>query len=260
MFEKTQKHTFALFFPELSYWHKAPIGSQITLTQEAIVNRIGRVLRLKTNDQVMLFNDLHLLHGNIQEISRSSVKLRVDSIAKTPRPNTNTWLLAGMLQKKAWEELLYFAAELGVTHLVPIATAKTQADWSNSANEQQRWQNIIIAAREQAKSFYPITLHAPTQLQAIDTLGLEFAANENLAIFVEPNYPSLPQILCNRLKKDEPPANNIALLVGPEGGLTAQEQEWIQTQGFMGAGLTSTILRAPEAALLAMGTILSFKF
>lgn len=260
MFEKTQKHTFAIFFPELSYWHKAPTGSQITLTQEAIVYRIGRVLRLKASDQVLLFNDMHLLHGNIQDVNRSSVKLRVDSIAKIPRPNTNTWLLAGMLQKKAWEELLYFAAELGVTHLVPIATAKTQADWSNNANEQQRWQNIIIAAREQAKSFYPITLHSPTQLQAIEALGIEFTSNENLAIFVEPNYPSLPQLLCSKVKEFDSPIRNVALLVGPEGGLTEQEQEWIQTQGFMGAGLTTTILRAPEAALLAMGTILSFKF
>ena len=57
------------------------------------------------------------------------------------------------------------------------------------------------------------------------------------------------------MKQLEPDENRVSVLVGPEGGMTAEEQTMAVTAGFQGIRLGPRILRTETAALAAVSAI-----
>lgn len=146
--------------------------------------------------------------------------------------------------------VLQKAVELGVNCIIPLKTERSvvKLDEEKAKKRVEHWQNVVIAACEQSgRALIPQVL-APITL----TLWLASnSANSATRITLDP--------LADKKLADLPkPHGEIQLLIGAEGGLSANEIALSSQHGFIGVQLGKRILRtetAPLAVIAAMQTL-----
>ncbi|TNF36114.1 MAG: RsmE family RNA methyltransferase, partial [Gammaproteobacteria bacterium] len=106
----------------------------------------------------------------------------------------------------------------------------------------QRWQQIAISACEQSGRNRIPLIHAPLALEEWLT-----ARDEAVKLVADPTGDNLGKNTA---------IATAALLVGPEGGLTAEEAQAAEQAGFRKLALGPAILRAETAAVAALNIIL----
>jgi 16S rRNA (uracil1498-N3)-methyltransferase len=158
-------------------------------------------------------------------------------------PGPDIWLCFALLKRQKTDLVVEKATELGVTHIQPVITARTQADHVNL----DRLRAIAIEAAEQCESLTLPSIFAPIQLaKLVATLPGEtkiFLADERR---IAPNLRRPP---------GEAP---LALIIGPEGGFTGEELAAIGGQQNVNrVSLGARILRAETAAIAGLALLLA---
>ena len=136
--------------------------------------------------------------------------------------------------------------ELGVTALTPLLTEHTGVKLSGerATKKIQHWQQIAISACEQCGRNRPPVIHAPRSLE--QWLRLTVAERKF--------------VLHHRAESvdgGEAPAS-IALLVGPEGGLSAGEIQAAEQSGYTALRLGPRVLRTETAPLAALAILQAY--
>jgi len=200
------------------------------------------VLRKNIGDTVRLFNGRDgEWRTEIKELEKKSGLLATQ---EQLREQTNTQnpvhLLFAPIKKNRLDFLIEKSVELGVNHLHPVITARTE---NRKLNEPRINAQIIEAAKQCERLDIP-TLHSAVPLKQVIQ-----------------NWPTQTEILwaAERLEnlqtidKFETPQ---AFLIGPEGGFDDEETTMLQTQDFIQpVSLGERILRAETAALLCLSQI-----
>ena len=234
------KHLFALHT-------NAQLTANHAIVDQELWLRIVKVLRLRVDSEIVLFNATHKLTMRIIEATFTAKNTvygeTLDLEAIQPLQPTIS-LLQAVPKRSVFEEILYNAAQLGVARIVPLITSKAHKT-SFSPKEQNRFNSIMITACEQAKQFVVPTIAQPCTLeQGIKKL------EGSLKILFDSNGSPLSTIM-TQCTKNSP----LTLLFGPEGGLTTQEIKMAQESGFTITQLTPTILRAEDAPLVGIGLL-----
>ena len=139
--------------------------------------------------------------------------------------------------------ILQKAVELGVKAIQPLWTQRCQTHLKGSRLEKRfkHWQGVIISACEQCgRATIP-------QLAAARNFS-DWMSNQEtsgLHLLLQPDSDTG----LGRLKR---PDERIYVLIGPEGGLDADEQILAKSAGFIGICLGPRILRTETAAMAAL--------
>lgn len=211
-------------------------GASIVLP-DAQAHYLKNVMRSETGDDVRLFNGRDgEWHGRIEALDKKKAVLTLVSQTR-PQPETRraVHLLFAPIKKARLEWLIEKAVELGATDLHPIITNHTEVRDINA----ERTRAQIIEAAEQCER-----LDIP-QLHDIMSLKSKLAA-----------WPTDIPLLVGLERADAPPLKNalpavgpLAFLIGPEGGLSAEEREYPGNLPFLKpVSLGSDILRTETAA------------
>ncbi len=173
------------------------------------------------------------------DVERSRAVVACDELLPPCSPSRRLTLLLALCKPAAWETSLRMATELGVDHVQPVLCARSTV----RKLRLERWQKVLVAACEQSGRRWLPTLSSPASL---------------LRALEEPSLPSRRLLLAPGASPALPsPTGDLALLVGPEGGLSAQEHAAALQAGFEATGLGTHILRvdtAVAAALARYGT------
>jgi 16S rRNA (uracil1498-N3)-methyltransferase len=202
---------------------------------------IQRVMRLKLNDTILLFNGKDgEWEARITHIGKKETSLTLLSQRRPQQNEEKLYLLFSPLKPKRQEFLIEKATELGVSVLWPIRCERTSIPKVNL--EKMRAQAIEAAeqcGRLNVPEIREITLLPQLLNQWRETTVLIYG-DESLT------SPSLTTIERDQNK-------TYGFLVGPEGGFTHQEQALLKAhpQAF-GVTLNSNILRAETAALVGV--------
>jgi 16S rRNA (uracil1498-N3)-methyltransferase len=150
-------------------------------------------------------------------------------------PTHRVTLLLALCKPAAWETSMRMATELGVDHIQPVLCSRSTV----RKLRLERWQRVLVAACEQSGRRWLPTLAAPLPL---------------VRALCEPSLPSrrLQMAPGAPSPAPEPHRGDLALLVGPEGGLSAQEQAEAAQAGFEPAGLGTHVLRVDTAVAAAL--------
>jgi 16S rRNA (uracil1498-N3)-methyltransferase len=158
----------------------------------------------------------------------------VEALAPTPAPPFPTTLLLALCKPAAWETGLRMATELGVDTIQPVLAARS----SVRKLRLERWERVLVSAAEQCGRRWLPRLHEPLGLPQ----ALEQAWLPPRRLVLAPGSPPPPSA---------PPAA-VALLVGPEGGLSEEELALAIQAGFEPTGLTEHVLRVDTAVAAAL--------
>lgn len=237
------------------FYHPAEItlGQLIELSAEN-KHHAARVLRLKRGDTITLFNG----HGgefsaHIEHISKSSTTVLIDAYHDIECESPLQIELAQAIcvnEKMDW--IMQKAVEMGVTSLQPITTTRSIVHLSDerSSKRLQHWQKIVISACEQCgRNQLPPILPLISLVQWLSKKKTTQSSNALCLMLSTTATKSL---------KDLPKPStgaNVALVIGPEGGFTQEEEVAILHTGFIPVRLGKRILRTESAALAATAAL-----
>lgn len=248
------KHTFAFYCPNLSSL-AAPLtpGQTLSFKDAELWNRLVTITRIRANEEFILFDDTNNIKFSAQPsmiTDRRFISATLVEQHTNERLRPEITLYCPILKKDALENVVYVAAQVGVTTIVPISTQKTH-DSEISQKEIERLKTIMLAACEQAKQFVPPVISNALPLsQAIEQIQNESCSK----IMFDENGAPLAN-LAQSFTQAKP--SKIYLTFGPESGFTTQEIELLHTAGLQSYKLTPTILRSREAATIGLGILRS---
>ena len=210
---------------------------------------IVNVLRMKIKEKILVTNKetFDTYECEIANINKNEVICNVikkDEYIKEPSVSVD--LYQGLPKSDKMEYIIQKAVELGVRRIFPINMKNCIAKIKEEDKKQARWQKISEAAAKQSKRNI-----VPTIEKSIDMNNLcENIKNYDLVIVAYENEE-------DKTIKDVLHNNNIkklAVIVGPEGGLTEKEVSELASNGAQVVSLGKRILRTETApvAILSM--------
>ncbi len=203
------------------------------------------VVRVREGETVELFDGQgRSAQGIVESCRRSEMEVHVSREPEFIRPAEPQLELAFAVPKgKRLDWLLEKACELGTMRLVPIRfTRSVVGGPGTGGSKRDRWEATCISAAKQCRSNWLCRIEQETPLQAY----LETA--DGAGIFGCPGGEPLGRCL-------DRTASKICLLIGPEGGLTAEEESEVSSRGFAPASLGPYILRTETAALALLSGV-----
>jgi 16S rRNA (uracil1498-N3)-methyltransferase len=201
---------------------------------------LGSVMRRQPGDLVRLFNgSAGEWAARVDSVGKKIVTLVAVEQSAPQEIVPDLWLCAAPLKRGRIDWVAEKACELGVARLVPVVTRRTIVD---KLNLDRLRAHMVEAAEQCGRTALP-TVDEPVSLAA---LLRDWPAGRALIFADEAGGEPLAS-LCPRVPA---PA---AILIGPEGGFTAQERTAIRAvPGAVAASLGPRILRADTAAVAAV--------
>ncbi|SFE94431.1 16S rRNA (uracil(1498)-N(3))-methyltransferase [Nitrosomonas sp. Nm166] len=237
------------------FYHPAEITvGQLTELSVENKHHAARVLRLRRGDSITLFNgNGGEFSAHIDNISKSSTTVLIDHYHDTDCESPLHIELAQAIcvnEKMDW--IIQKAVELGVTCIQPLSTARSIVHLSGerSTKRLQHWQKIVISACEQCGRN-----HLP---QVFPLISLpEWLSQKKTSKSLHDLHLMLSTTATESLRNiPKPPVNaHVALVIGPEGGFTQEEETAILHVGFIPLRLGKRILRTESAALAAIAAL-----
>jgi len=222
-------------------------GTTVRLGQREITH-LGRVLRLKAGDAVVLFDgsgrDFEA-RITIADHRDMTIETGVARAAATESP-LDVSLIQGMCRSHRMDTVMQKATELGVHRIQPVATERSVVRLNHARLDRKvsHWRRVAISACEQCgRSVIP---GIPAPLALPQALGAIEAATVRLMLDPE---------AARGLGQLDAAGASIALLSGPEGGFTAAERALAEAAGFQRIRLGPRILRTETAPLAALSIL-----
>jgi len=222
-------------------------GETVVLTGEE-ARHAAKAARLRVGERVLLGDGAGAqATAEAIEVTAAEVSLVVLSVTHQPPSEPPLWLIQSLAKSGRDEQAIEQATEVGVSEIVPLQAARSVVSWEGDKREtgRARWQRIVTEATKQAIQPYLPPVREPHTIDEICGLGgsvrvlaLDHRAEDSL--FDLPLDPL-----------DEYP---IAVVVGPEGGLSEQELDALVAAGAtrvkMGPGVMRTSTAGPIALAL----------
>ena len=238
-------------------------GAEIDLPEGCA--RHVQVLRLQPGADITLFDGGGpLLRGGewtatVLHMGRTSVRVRVGAHQAIEREGARAiHLLAGTTAGERMDWLVDKATELGMASLTPLATERSMVrlHGERAAKKQAHWQAVAVAACEQCgrnrvPHIHPLASLAQALAPASAAAVATGVAPLRLVLSLAPGSVPLRSVLAQAA-----PEAALQFLSGPEGGLSAQEEQQALAQGFVPVSLGPRVLRAETAPLAALAALL----
>lgn len=210
-----------------------------------------RVLRMKVGSMLVLFDGRGGEYpSEIVRIQRDEVVVRVGQwVDREVESPCRVTLVQSLQAAEKMDFTLQKAVELGVAAIQPLSARRSVMRLSGERAEKRRqhWQSIVVSACEQSgRNQVPVV--APVR-ELNDWLATQAAAAERRLILA----PGAAQSLSSM----PPPAGEVQLLIGPEGGFDPEELGWAESVGFVPVSLGPRILRTETAGMAALAVMQS---
>lgn len=217
-------------------------GTLITL-EESPSRHIAKVLRMQPGRELVLFNGRGgEYQACIEAVNKKSVSVTVGGFDQTDRQSPlNIELAIGLSRGERFDWVLQKATELGITRIAPLITERTEVKLSGERLEKKmhHWQQILVSACEQCQRNRLPQLSKPVKLA-------DWLATSEAALQFVLHHRS------DRALSELPRPDSLALLVGPEGGLSDAEIQLAQAQGHTPLALGPRVLRTETAPVVAL--------
>jgi 16S rRNA (uracil1498-N3)-methyltransferase len=218
--------------------------------QEHQLHYLRNVLRLKMNDLVQLFNGQDgEWQGMLEICTKSKAVVLVQQCLRAPIVEATVTLLFAPLKQEAMHFLIEKTTELGVSCLQPVTTEFTQI---HKLNMEKMGRYCVDAAQQCERLSVPVM----NPLQSLSDVLQTWSSNKILIVCLE-RQESLP--IASLLQQLDV-MQEVAFLVGPEGGLSARDIALLSTHSFVRfCRMGSRILRAETAAVAALACFQSLR-
>lgn len=215
-----------------------------------VFHHAARVRRLRVGDEIVLFaGDGVEIRARLTTVTRSAAEIAILDVRQVERESPlSITLIQGISAGDRMDYTLQKAVELGIAAIVPAFAGRSVVRLSAERADKRRthWQEVVISACEQSgRNRIPaVAVVADLDRALADASAAPFA--QRYVLSVEGGA---------RLRDLARPSGPIALLAGPEGGLTTLEEGDAKRAGFAPISLGPRVLRTETAAVAALAAM-----
>lgn len=220
------------------------------LLDKTDLHHIKNVMRMKDNEEIEVVYDekLYRCRVNINEEVVINLIEEKDVAGNSSIPKIS--IIVPVLKENKMDYILQKSTELGVSEIIPIITERTLVKVNEKEDKKlDRWKRICKEASEQSMR---VTIPNITNVKRIKDLNDIDGAKIVCSTFG--NVISLKKFLQTSTKYDK-----IYIVVGPEGGLSKNEEEILNKMGFISISLGSNILRV-ETVPLSIISMINYEY
>lgn len=221
------------------------VGSTVVL-DGAEGRHAATVSRVRVGESFALGNGRGLVvTAEVLATSKDTVELRVDSVEHIKPSTPQTYLVQALAKTDRDERAVEAATELGVDVVIPWAADRSISKWEGPKIDKglYRWSAIVREASKQSiRAFIP---RVGPHLKSFDLVA--HLAGIHILVLDPTGETPLSQVDLDQ--------RDIALVVGPEGGITEGELARFADAGASIVTLGTNILRTSTAGPAALAII-----
>lgn len=222
------------------------LGQDITLPED-LTHHLVKVLRAQAGARFSLFNGQGgEFAAELTGVGKREAQARLLSFVEGDRESPLPTHLGQVMSKgDRMDYAIQKATELGVSEITPLVSERCELRLKGEERADKKlehWRRVAIAACEQSGRNRLPRINPPLHLN--DWL---------VAVNAEARYVLAPTVSGGPEPGSKPAS--VALLIGPEGGLSPAEIQQAQTQGFTPWQLGPRILRTETAPVAALAVL-----
>jgi len=222
---------------EITSGHEAPLD-------ERSAHYLANVLRMKKGSELILFNGSGMEYSaTVLTLDRKKGAVLVNSQTDPGSESALfTHLGIGLSRGERMDYVVQKSTELGVNVIQPLFTefCEVKLDSKRAAKKREHWTQVSISACEQSGRVKLPEIREPIPLKR----------------WLESTLDCQKKYLLDQAQASELDAayrpESVALLIGPEGGLSENEKALASGQGFTRLKLGSRTLRTETAPVAAL--------
>ena len=237
------------------------INNQEIKIQGTDVNHIKNVLREKIGSELIICNEKtgqdYLCE--IKEIKEENIICNIkEKLLNNAESNIKVTIMQGLPKADKMELIIQKSVELGVNNIIPIEMTRcvVKLKDKDKIKKIERWQKIsVVAAKQSGRNIIP-------EINQVENLKNICETFENYDIVLLAYENEKENTIKNELKQLKEKNQNknedvkIAILIGPEGGITEEEVEIAKKKGAKIITLGKRILRTETVALNVLSIIM----
>ncbi len=231
------------------FYCPGPLAAGLTIDLPPAVAHHVQVLRLQGGAELTLFNgDGGEYLAQLASVEKRSASARVlAQVARDVELPYEITLAQALPEASKMDWIIEKAVELGVAAVQPLAAQRCVVRLAGERAEKKlaHWQGVIVAASEQSGR------NRLARVAPVDDFQ-RWIGQDGLhkRVLLSPRGE---QSLADWARHQPPQA--LALMVGPEGGFTVQEEDAAVARGAIFLSIGPRILRTETAGLAAMAAL-----
>lgn len=223
-------------------------GPVLELVGEEARHAAG-VKRLTVGEHALLSDGRGgIVEGEALEVARDRVLFAVRSRRRDPEPVPRLVVVQALPKGDRADLAVEVLTELGVDEIIPWAAGRSVSQWRGTDKIERGLEKWRRTAQEAAKQSRRSRIPAVAGLATTRDVARRIASSD--AAFV------LHEAAADYLGRQQlPNAGEVALVVGPEGGITDQELAEFQAAGARSVRLGPEVLRTSTAGAAALAVL-----
>lgn len=228
------------------------IKNKTAIIEGADFHHVKNVMRSKINEQLIVCHNGICFQSTIKDFQEDSINCVLNTEIITPQKDYEVTIAQGLIRRERFEYMLQKSTELGVDYIIPMTSQHSiiKLNPQKVTSKIERWNKIAKEASEQShRETHSIVL----PIQDLHSMQLKTYDIVLVAYEKENMSHSLRFILQKKFKK-------ILVLIGPEGGLSEQEIQYLSGYGNVEfVGLGHRILRSETASSYIL-SVLNYEY
>jgi len=227
------------------YFSKKIENNRFELNNDDIYH-ITRVMRMKSNDkiEVVYNNEVYIcnLYFNNNEVKISIV----EKIESNKNDTIEKILIIPLLKENKMDLILQKSTELGVNKIIPVIMERSiiKLEKDKEIKKIERWNKICKEASEQSKR-----VDIPVITEVKNLKELENIDGTKIVCSTKEKENTIKKFLTNNTIK------KINIVIGPEGGISSKEEEYLNNIGFESISLGENIMRVETVPMFILSVL-----
>ncbi len=224
------------------------VNNTVTLSDDS-VHHIKNVIKLTEGEQLVLVKNKKELLCRIDKIEKNSIIVYVlEEYEGATEPPYQVTLFQGIAKGDKLDFIVEKAVEAGAAAIMPVKMQRCIAkiEGKDVAKKTERFQKIAKSAAQQCGRMVIPEVFEPKTLKQVNWDAFDL----KLLCYEDENKTTLKEVL-----KKNPSFQKIALVIGPEGGISPEEVQFLTKAGFSSVSLGKRILRCETAGLYALANL-----
>ncbi len=215
---------------------------------------ISNVLRMKKGEEIYICNidSKERYLAKIDDINKDYVMVICIQKLESIEPNIKITLFQGITKADKMEYIIQKSVELGVYNIIPVDMKFCIGKIKDEDKKITRWQAISESAAKQSKRGIIPKIEMPKRLSEVCKIISEY----DLAIVA---YEDEDKTTIKKILNSNKNIKSVAVIVGPEGGISSDEINMLIESGSKAASLGKQILRT-ETAPIAMISMIMYEY
>jgi 16S rRNA (uracil1498-N3)-methyltransferase len=219
------------------------------ILQNSDIHHIKNVMRMNVGDKIeVIYNSINYL-CEITNLDSFDIKI-INIQDENNEMNLDITIAIGLVKEQKMDLILQKLTELGVKRIIPLKMERSivKLDPQKFAKKKERWNSICKEASEQS--------HRNVIPEITNQMTIKELAKENFDYKYVCSVKEEDNLIVNYLQNNSKYAK-IVFVIGPEGGISEQEETELNNDGYISVSLGKRVLRV-ETAAIYVASILNY--